>query len=117
MPYVKDNQKSVVDNEINALVDKILKETDGKGSEAIGGMWNYCFTRIILRTILAKFGKLRYELLERLDGTLGYVSKEIYRRVTIKYEDLKVTENGDVKEFIEIDRQLSEEKKKLQGKE
>lgn len=74
------------------------------------GVLNYCVTRIMIKTVMKE--GVRYhriqtveETLSRstdavyhgwLKGVLGCVAREFYRRVAVKYEDMKIKENGDV---------------------
>jgi len=114
MPYIQPELRPKLDIAIDELVLRIRNETEND-DKLVCGILNYCITRIILSTILRRFGKVRYHLMCMVDGILANISQEIYRRVTVQYEELKEFESGDVKEFVEIDNQLHAEKKKLQG--
>ena len=39
---------------------------------------------------------LSYQTLCEIEGALQCLSKEVYRRITVPYEDKKIMENGDV---------------------
>lgn len=85
MPYIKESAKS-----------RIAKTVD---PEHIGEV-NYIITNICL-DYLDKNG-LKYENLNALVGVLECAKLELYRRITAKYEDIKIKENGDVELYDKI---------------
>ena len=84
MPYIKDKRKPVFESGIMDIAKNI---------ETIGEM-NYVVT-CLCHEYINKHG-LSYDNLDALDGMLGCAGKELYRRVTGLYEDVKIVENGDV---------------------
>ena len=80
MPYVKAEQRKGLDA--------------GRRPEDAGEL-NYVVTRII-DDYLGRKGGLRYAHLNEVVGALECVKLELYRRVAAPYEDVKITENGDV---------------------
>jgi len=58
------------------------------------GELNYQMARLI-RGYIAMNG-LSYTTLNAIAGVLSCLSMEVYRRITAKYEDEKMSENGDV---------------------
>lgn len=114
MPYIKSDLRHELDIAIDELVLRI-KNTTGNDDNLVCGVLNYCITRIILSTILKRFGKVRYHLMCMVDGLLANISQEIYRRVTAPYERIKEFDSGDIKEFIEIDNQFYVERKTQRG--
>ena len=87
MPYIKKEQRAVVDAHIRKLADAI-KET---GTENRAGVLNYSVS-----CILKQLYGLRYSEVNEAVGALECIKQEYYRRVASPYEDLKIKENGDV---------------------
>jgi len=58
------------------------------------GELNFLISQII-RRYLAEQGRT-YTTLNTVAGVLSCLSMEVYRRITAKYEDEKMSENGDV---------------------
>lgn len=88
MPYIKDFNKRLT---IDAHIYDLLQEVHNEGD------LNYTITKICL-VYLSKFS-LSYAILNTIIGTLSCVLSEFYRRVVAPYEDKKIEENGDIKEF------------------
>ena len=105
MPYIKKELRPKLDIAIDELVKRIKNCTENDDN-LVCGVLNYCITRIVLATIIKRFGKVRYHIMCMIDGVLSNISQEIYRRVTSFYEDQKIKESGDVKEFLYIDEDL-----------
>jgi Mg/Co/Ni transporter MgtE len=81
---------------IDDLAQLLGNETNHDVRE-LAGMWNYVFTRIILRTsIKSRVPGRKYWVLALVCGVLVTMIFEFYRRVVAPYEDEKVIENGDV---------------------
>lgn len=88
MPYILPTRRERLDNEIEMLLDKL------EDINAASGDYNYVITRLLLGYI-ELHGK-RYEHFNTVDGILGCVQKEFYRRWTSGYEDSAIKRNGDV---------------------
>lgn len=84
MPYIAQDLRGPIDQHVNELKDAITNE----------GELNYAICRMILNYIDAK-GKC-YSTLNNIHGVLSCVDKEIYRRITAPYEDVKISENNDI---------------------
>lgn len=84
MPYIKKERRPQFEKELNSLNDKIENEGD----------LNYFITKLC-HNYIEKNGK-SYILLNAVHGVLNCADKELYRRVTAPYEDLKIKENGDI---------------------
>jgi len=97
MPYIKQEDRDKYDPILRELRNKIVENC--KTTEEVPGALNYCITVLILSSINKKFGKIKYHLICMIDGVLTNVGREIYRRISVKYEDKKINENGDLKEF------------------
>lgn len=105
MPYIKKELRPNLDIAIDELVTRI-KNTTENNDGLVCGVLNYCITRILMATLRKRFGKVKYELLNMIDGVLYQVGRNIFERVGSPYERQKIEENGDVKEFLEIDQEL-----------
>jgi len=90
MPYIKKEDRKCFEESINSLVFNLCDREDGP----IAGELNYVISSILVRCMRRK--KLCYKLANRLDGVLGCVCKEFYRRWVAQYEDIKIKENGDI---------------------
>jgi len=109
MPYIENNNRERVDSSINELalcikstllnaqnvnvfdIDKLSSEDVLK----IAGVLNYCITRICSSCS----GDISYKKIAVISGVLENVKQEFYRRVASSYEDEKMIENGDVREY------------------
>lgn len=89
MPYIKLDQRKLVNIDIENLADKI--DCKFTWQEQLGVM-NYVITRLLLRV----FGRGSYMAFVFIIGTLGCVALEYYRRAAGPYEDQKREENGEV---------------------
>jgi hypothetical protein len=112
MPYIDSSDRERVDSSINELVlcikttlltaenanvfhiDKLSSEDVLK----IAGVLNYCITRICSSCS----GEVSYKKIALITGVLENVKQEFYRRIASPYEDKKIIENGDVREYKNI---------------
>lgn len=87
MPYIKKEQRPEIDDLVEPLIKKLaelpLEEQDGN--------LNYAVTKI-MKGVYPK----KYFHLNRAIGVLTAIKDEFYRRDVAPYEDLKISENGDV---------------------
>ena len=84
MPYIKNENRERLFNP--------LYEPNGDLPGNCGEL-NYILTEIILEYL----GKdARYQQYCEVEGVLGHIAKEVYRRRVADYEDEKIKENGDV---------------------
>ncbi len=87
MPYIKADKRTKY-----AI---ILKELTGilktLPSEEVDGEFNYIVTKM-----LREIYPLRYFQINKAIGVLECIKLEYYRRVAAPYEDLKISESGDV---------------------
>lgn len=100
MPYIKEDRRAII-------VDQ-FKGHSGGGSEPDepatcfisaheienAGELNYAITMLVQHYLHETKG-LRYQYLCEVEGVLGHVAKELYRRTAVPYEDEKIAENGD----------------------
>lgn len=91
MPYIKQEDREIYDEEIHKLVEKL---TNFENKNVISGHINYVFSKI-LWNIFRKNGP-SYTLGNNLMGVLACVSQEFYRKQLSNYENLKEKENGPI---------------------
>lgn len=102
MPYIKEEERLELDLAIEFMV-KAIKEihTDLRNPNDFAsflGRINYCFSRVIGQLI----GTISYGKIAMATGVLENVKQELYRRMASPYEDSKIKENGDIKEYKRI---------------
>jgi hypothetical protein len=112
MPYIKEENRISLDDCIDHMViclknsafrtsfdpDKtnyLKKELNNEDFLAIVGDINYCFSRIITGTM----GDVSYPKIAVITGVLENIKQEFYRRAATPFEDLKIKQNGDIKEY------------------
>jgi len=92
MPYVKQVDRSRYESAISEIVLNLnLQGQDGL--YPVGDL-NYLISAIIDQTLTRQ--GVRYQNLNAIIGALECAKLELYRRVAAPYEDVKITENGDV---------------------
>lgn len=84
MPYITQESRPQFEESIRDLTDKITGP----------GELNYVITRLV-RDYIKKF-KLGYAVLNAAIGVLECAKLELYRRLVVDYEGVKIKENGDV---------------------
>ncbi len=89
MPYISKVLRSVVDVDINNLVQNIGADTSRMKKR--DGILNY-----VISSLIARLYKTSYTELNAAIGMLECAKLELYRRRLAKYEDEKVKEHGDV---------------------
>lgn len=94
MPYIEKRKREFLDSNI----DKVIESLKGSSPDELNGDLNYIITRILAGTMN---GKIRYNKINNLIGVLECAKQELYRRCSF-YEDMKMSENGDVREYIDI---------------
>lgn len=97
MPYIKQEQRKLVDPYINTLVSVIGERFDDDEKE---GVLNYTITSL-LEALARKDNKTnwRYRYINRAVGVLSCVLQEFYRRLAGPYEDGAIAGNGDIKMY------------------
>jgi hypothetical protein len=81
MPYITQERRDAID------LDHEIPETAGE--------LNYLFTTIIVDYLNTDNGP-NYQKINDVMGALEGAKMEMYRRVAIPYEDVKIEQNGDV---------------------
>lgn len=91
MPYIKQNQRELLDVNIHDLLHYIGHKGD----------LNYVICQIVGSLILRDEGISYLQISEWIDGVHD-AECELRRRLLEPYENDKITENGDVSSFVEI---------------
>jgi hypothetical protein len=109
MPYIKEDRRKALDHHINSLAiavklnansnmnpynEESSKLTNEQFLEIAGDI-NYCVSRLISLVM----GDISYGKIAIITGVLENIKQEYYRRVAVTYEDKKIVENGDIKEY------------------
>lgn len=96
MPYILPDDRKELDESIDALALNIQRlqkvSRPSTDSTVSAGPLNYACTRLAL----ALYPRKQYWSLALVIGIFVTVVLEYYRRWVAPYEDLKVSENGDV---------------------
>jgi hypothetical protein len=87
MPYIPQEDRPLFDGPIDALVEEVL------AGEVNPGDMNYVVYTFLLRIFKAV---PRYATINKVDGVLHDVGKELYRRHFGPYEDKAIEKNGDI---------------------
>lgn len=112
MPYIKEDRRVNLDECIESLVSCLKgniphdnnqnpcsdPKKRGISNEElldICGDINYCFSRILGGIM----GDVSYSKIALITGVLENIKQEFYRRVAQLYENDKVFQNGDIKEY------------------
>ena len=84
MPYIKQDERKVLDRHIEALKQFIANE----------GELNYVITRLCDQHL--DWAGKKYSNINTIIGVLECAKQEFYRRVAAPYETRKMKNNGDV---------------------
>lgn len=108
MPYIKESDRETLDECIENMVgclrsnairhlklDHIPKSLNNEEFLSIVGDINYTFSRILSGVM----DNVSYSKIAMITGVLENIKQEFYRRIAAKYEDTKILENGDIKEY------------------
>lgn len=103
MPYIHPHHRQELDPLIDQLADRIVQEAGKIDQEAaFAGLLNYTCTRLALKIIRLRFGRLRYWLIALVTGTFKNIADEFYRRLGAPYEEKQIAKNGDVDLYAEF---------------
>lgn len=99
MPYIEESGREKLDKSIDDLVkqinSKLLFPDDPKHLWNISGDINYCVSRILGQLM----GQVSYSKIAIITGVLENIKQEFYRRIASPYEDQKIVQNGDIREY------------------
>ena len=99
MPYIDEEEREELNFAIDIMVDNILNNKTNLNNpndfSNFLGRINYCFSRVIIGVMRT----ISYKNIAMATGVLENIKQEFYRRIASPYEDKKITENGDIKEY------------------
>jgi hypothetical protein len=109
MPYIPAADREKLDGAIDALAERVVAASKQNDHEAaFAGLLNYACTRLALRVVRLRFGRIRYWIIAAVTGALGNAADEFYRRVGAPYEDRQIAANGDVDLYAAYAREIAE---------
>ncbi len=101
MPYINEKARIELDNCIENMVSCLTSDNINISNEeflSIAGEINYTFSRIVAGCMKdTSYGKIAI-----ITGVLENIKQEFYRRMAVPYEDKKIVENGDIKEYKKV---------------
>ena len=100
MPYVTQNIRDELYQEIDALAQKIAKIHAENPKQSRDGLLNFSLTEILNQV----FPDARYTDYNEIIGFLECCKLEYYRKKAGPYEDVKEQENGPVRTFDKKDK-------------
>jgi|TARA_B100000073_G_C23703089_1_gene561143 hypothetical protein len=97
MPYINENARLELDDCIDNMVECLTHGNNVSNEEftTLLGEINYSFTRILTKSM----GEVSYSKIAMVTGVLENVKQEFYRRIAAAYEEKKIVQNGDIKEY------------------
>ena len=97
MPYINENARLELDDCIDNMVECLTHGNNVSNEEftVLLGEINYSFTRILTKSM----GEVSYSKIAMVTGVLENVKQEFYRRIAAAYEEKKIVQNGDIKEY------------------
>jgi hypothetical protein len=99
MPYINEEERQELDGCIYQMVrcisDTRVHLNNPQDFSNFLGRINYCFSRVIMGVMK----NISYKNIAMITGVLENIKQELYRRVAAPYEDKKIVENGDIKEY------------------
>jgi hypothetical protein len=107
MPYIPQSDRGSLDPLIDELARQIVERANLAGGDAAyAGVLNYTCTRLAMKVIKLKFGKMRYWIIATTVGVFHNVADEFYRRMGVPYEDVQISKSGDVDLYEEFAREI-----------
>lgn len=99
MPYINEDERKELDEAIYHMVESIRNSkcslyNPHEFANYLGRI-NYCFSRVIMGVMKT----ISYKNIAMATGVLENIKQEFYRRLAAPYEDKKMLENGDIREF------------------
>lgn len=100
MPYIKQDQRDVVDRPIGELMDAVY-EVEQANPGSIDGVLNYTVSTIVANALRTRNGNWSYKDIARAVAVFECAKLEFYRRVAAPKEDAVIKLNGDIDSYIE----------------
>jgi len=97
MPYIKEDRRQSLDTCIENMISCLSHQDNEDISNVLGDI-NYCFSRVLSGVMKQP----SYNKIAMITGVLENIKQEFYRRVASPYEDKKILENGDIKEYKKL---------------
>jgi hypothetical protein len=100
MPYINESARLELDNCIDNMVECLTHGNDVSNEEftVLLGEINYTFSRVLSGSM----GKVSYSKIAMITGVLENIKQEFYRRIAEPYEDKKIIQNGDIREYKKL---------------
>lgn len=99
MPYINEEERLELDDCIDQMIKRISKIhmqiNNPRDFSNFLGRINYCFSRVIMGVMKT----ISYKNIAMATGVLENIKQEFYRRLAAPYENQKINENGDIKEY------------------
>ena len=95
MPYVNE----VVKKNMAPFIEDLIQFLEHENTVIQPGEFTYIIYRLMLahrEGLRAMIGDHKYSSLAEILGCVESAKLEFYRRIVAPFEDLKITENGDV---------------------
>lgn len=97
MPYIKEDRRQSLDTCIENMISCLSHQDNDDISNVLGDI-NYCFSRVLSGVMKQP----SYNKIAMITGVLENIKQEFYRRIASPYEDKKILENGDIKEYKKL---------------
>lgn len=100
MPYIKEESRKLLDECIQNMGGCLTEGNQLTDDELISilGDINYTFSRVLGICM----GNPSYSKVAMITGVLENIKQEFYRRIATPYEDQKILQNGDIKEYRKV---------------
>ncbi len=100
MPYINESARLELDDCIDNMVKCLTHGNDVSNEEftVLLGEINYTFSRVLSGSM----GKVSYSKIAMITGVLENIKQEFYRRIAEPYEDQKIVQNGDIREYKKL---------------
>jgi len=95
MPYIKPEDRVWYEKPINELASALGTAKNNEIMSDIAGDMNYCISTLISKIM----DEPSYAKIAIITGVLENIKQEFYRRVAVPYEENKIVQNGDIKEY------------------
>lgn len=99
MPYINTDEREELDPYIRDMVVAIKNTSTNLNNphdfKNHLGRINYVFSRVLSGVM----GEINYAKIAMATGVIENIKQEFYRRLASVYEDKKIIENGDIKEY------------------
>jgi len=90
MPYIEQKDRDrIIEENVDSGLNTIVMDSINKAGEL-----NYAITELMINYLNRK--GVSYTNMNEVVGVLECAKLEIYRRMTVPYEQIKIAENGDV---------------------